>query len=157
MTPGEILSHPWRIDVRALPPLLQDASICLGGSWWWFFYTRTHSGCDLYYCLYSLLLKDHLREPSCVQDVSQEYGSLCWPCISLSWQIAHGALRTGYCLVISFGMAYIPIACLRVVPLWSRPLTTSNLLSLYFPSCSPHGSMLGPYSIFKESSCAFWV
>ena len=92
-------------------PLLQGASICLGGSWWWFFCTRKHSGCDLYYCLYSLLLKDHLREPSCVQDFSQEYGSLCWPCINLSWQIANGALRTGYCLVISFGMVYIPIAC----------------------------------------------
>ena len=34
-------------------PLLQGASICLGGCWWWFFCTRRHSGCGLYYCLYS--------------------------------------------------------------------------------------------------------
>ena len=104
--------------------------------------------------VFSLLMEGHPWEPSCTRYFARENGALYWPCswaqmywfslkrpvIDLSWQIAHGLLHKGYHLVISFGMAYVPTACLYS-PLRSRPLTScfspTHLLRLCCPGCSP--------------------
>ena len=136
MTPGEILTHPLRIDVRALPQIykaLQSAWVTDDGGFPVPADTLTEASDTA--CtpvagvttrsVYSLLMEGHLWEPSCIQYFAREYGPLYWPCtraqmhwfrlnrpvIDLSCQIARVVLRTGYRLVISFGMAHIPIVC----------------------------------------------
>ena len=73
--------------------------------------------------VYTFLVSKHLEEPHCVQKFALEFGSLYWPhtwdqlfwfsidraVIDLSWQVAHGALRTADRLV-SWGLN-VPPTC----------------------------------------------
>ena len=149
------MSYPRRVDFSCLPPFYQavlsawvavavdggfsapaDTLFVASSS------VRTTVSAVSTKSTYSLLLDFHRREQACVVSFGRVFAPLYWPStwaqlfwfsldrpvIDVSWKIAHGVLRTGQCLVSTFGMSRIPVAC------FCNPLSTESLEHLFI-SC----------------------